>query len=126
MLLDTKYLPKFKNYEIFVSTRSGGYSSGNYESILFQLKTALDNATGLPEKNDLLKEVDDGLGWLIDHQNEEPLVYQEKEAEIKTKVQPILDRMKNNGEMPPMPDIPGMYGGMPEQPIPEENIEEID
>ena len=119
-----KYKAEDEKYKIVIESR------GNYESILFQLKTALDNATGLPEKNDLLKEVDDGLGWLIDHQNEEPLVYQEKEAEIKKKVQPILDRMKNNGEMPPMPegmpDIPGMYDGMPEQPIPEENIEEID
>ncbi len=119
-----KYKAEDEKYKIVIESR------GNYESILFQLKTALDNATGLPEKDDLLKEVNDGLGWLINHQNEEPLVYQEKEAEIKTKVQPILDRMKNNGEMPPMPegmpDIPGMYSGMPEQPIPEENIEEID
>ena len=39
-------------------------------------------------------------------------------------MQPILDRMQSNGEMPS--GMPEMYGGMKEQPIDEENIEEID
>ena len=116
-----KYKAEDEKYKLVIEAR------GNYESILFQLKTALDNATGLPEKNDLLKEVDDGLGWLIDHQHEEPFIYQEKEKEIKDKVQPILDRMQNNGEIPSgIPDIPGMCCNIPETPISKENIEEID
>jgi heat shock protein 1/8 len=64
-------------YKLKIETRN------NYEQFLLQMKTTFESKEELPNKEDVMKKIEEETLWLHQHQEEEPNVYQEKQKELE-------------------------------------------
>ena len=71
------YKSQDEAYKLKIETRN------NYEQFLLQMKTTFESKEELPNKEDVMKKIEEETLWLHQHQEEEPNVYQEKQKELE-------------------------------------------
>ena len=71
------YKSQDEAYKLKIETRN------NYEQFLLQMKTTFESKDELPNKEDIMKKIEEETSWLHQHQEEDPNVYQEKQKELE-------------------------------------------
>jgi len=113
-------------------------SKNSLENYIYSLKSSMleekfSSALDESDKSTINKEIEETLSWISDNLDAEADVYKQKQTEVEGKINPIMEKVsqQGGGSMPPGGQ-PFAGGGMPsdmkpqQQRAPDVKIEEVD